>query len=161
MLWKKIEERPNYSVSTNGDVRNDKTGRILKPHKKAEGYLQVELGHLTSPLYVHRLVAKAFIPNPQNKPQVDHINGNKEDNRVENLRWVTVSENVMAYGYDKRNENRKKKVTARKGDIVMHFDSCRAVTDYFNCESKGIKYNYEYKKGSRKGWIFTLDKDIV
>lgn len=58
------------------------------------GYLQVNLGRIRNTALVHRLVAKAFIPNPENKPTVDHINGNRLDNRVENLRWVTQRENV-------------------------------------------------------------------
>ena len=65
--------------------------REVKP--KLNGYLQVNLSGIRVPQLVHRLVAKAFIPNPENKPTVDHINGNKLDNRVENLRWVTQKEN--------------------------------------------------------------------
>ena len=57
------------------------------------GYLQVNLSGIRIPRYVHRLVAEAFLPNPENKPCVDHINGNRLDNRVENLRWVTNKEN--------------------------------------------------------------------
>ena len=57
------------------------------------GYLQVTLSGIRIPQFVHRLVAKAFLPNPENKSTVDHINGNRLDNRVENLRWATQREN--------------------------------------------------------------------
>ena len=66
--------------------------REVKPW--SNGYLQVYLRGSRIPQLVHRLVAEAFIPNPENKPFVDHINGNKLDNRVENLRWVSPKENT-------------------------------------------------------------------
>lgn len=67
--------------------------REVNPHL-CSGYLQVNLGRIRNTALVHRLVAKAFIPNPLGLRDVDHIDGNKSNNRVENLRWVTHKENI-------------------------------------------------------------------
>lgn len=85
-----------YEISNLGRVKNVNRNKILAQKKNRCGYMRVNLSkdHRVSTKVVHRLVADAFIPNIQNKPQVNHINEDKTDNRAENLEWVTAKENV-------------------------------------------------------------------
>lgn len=88
--------KTNYEVSNIGQVRNMKTKRILSQYTDKDGYKHASIivaGRQYHP-GVHRFVALAFIPNPENKPQVNHKNGIKEINVVDNLEWSTNSENV-------------------------------------------------------------------
>lgn len=93
--WSKI---PNfdYSVSNYGNVRNDKTNRIKEKHIDRYGYDIVHLykNGIRFNKRVHRLVAEAFVNNPENKACVNHIDGDKLNNSADNLEWVTYSENM-------------------------------------------------------------------
>jgi hypothetical protein len=92
-LWKDIEECPGYKVSDRGRLIGLR-GHVLIPGKcgRDRGYRTLKTSK--GDFYVHRLVAKYFIGAPESGMQVNHINGNKSDNRLENLEWCTPSENI-------------------------------------------------------------------
>lgn len=111
-IWKDILEFPDYSISNTGKVLNKITMKERKPiehryskkrNQVGNEYLFVNLyyGQKQKPrrkskmLYLHRLIAQAFIPNPENKPCINHKDCNKQNNKIENLEWVTYSENTV------------------------------------------------------------------
>lgn len=112
--WSTIEGFENYSVSDNGFVRNDKTGRILKTRMGTTGYYQVNLcldGIIFSKT-VHRIVAQAFCSNPNNYEIVDHIDRDQKNNHFSNLRWCDYSQN---------NRNRNKSIGCYSRYIGVSF----------------------------------------
>lgn len=95
MVWKKLGD--NYIISDEGIIKNIATDHIINPWLNDNGYCYMTLNLVgTRKSYrVHRLVAEKFIPNPNNLPQVNHKDGNKQNNRVDNLEWCDGSYNVQ------------------------------------------------------------------
>ncbi len=125
-----------YDISNDGQVRNSKTMRILKLSLHRQGYLYAFLFKDKKPVGrgVHRLVAEAFIPNPENKDDVTHINGIKRNNSVENLMWVTSSEGSKLSFANGREPNRKKAVQDLQTNQT--YDSLAIA-----CKITGVNYN--------------------
>ena len=130
-IWKDINEALNYEVSNTGLIRNKNSGKILKGRLSKSGYLQVsikidETGKFSN-RYIHRLVATYFILNPENKREVNHKDGNKENNNVENLEWVTSSENQIhkhqILGKVKTSNRRIGKFDKNTDELLEEFNS--------------------------------------
>lgn len=122
-IWRKIEGCENYSVSTYGRVRNDKTGNYVN-QGRSNGYLVVHIEGIHYP--VHRLVAKTFIPNPENLSDVNHIDEDKQNNNVENLEWLSHIDNVRySIGVKILVDN-------------VEFPSMRAAAKHINCSVVAI-----------------------
>lgn len=112
-VWKNIEGFEQYQVSNLGRIYSKKVKRFLTPYPDKKGYLRVKFwkdnkGHTFK---VHRLVAQAFISNPCNLPQVNHIDEDKNNNCVDNLEWCDETYN---HGYGTRDERARKTLTNRK-----------------------------------------------
>lgn len=163
-VWKSlkgvVENGDFYEVSNYGNVRSIdrmvtnargtylQSSVVLKQTKR-RGYLEVGLNkNATGKIYgVHRLVALAFIPNPNNKPQVNHIDGNKINNHADNLEWATRSENVQ-HAYDnglasgpKGEKNGSAKLTERQVKIIKQLLRGNKLTHGEIGELVGVKHN--------------------
>ena len=122
--WRKIKDFEDYEVSNLGNVRSLKNGkvRMRKCVLNENGYVTIQLfkNAKNYDYKVHRLVALAFIPNPDNKEQVNHIDGNKQNNCIINLEWCTRSENeihsfrVLKQSHNMRGKFGKESIHARK-----------------------------------------------
>jgi hypothetical protein len=91
----------NYSVNEAGVVLNNLTGKVMKDHYHKDGYkkLRIPVDGVWKHQFIHRLVAAAFIPNTDNKPMVNHIDGVRDNNNLSNLEWVTACENTWHIGH--------------------------------------------------------------
>lgn len=150
---KKIDGFEDYTVSEDGVITNTRTGHIKKPTSNhcGKGYLYVDLyeSGRRGRFFVHRLVTNAFISNPQNKPYINHIDGNPHNNLVKNLEWCTPLENVEHASkiictmkqYSLANTKRKKAVKQLdygSGRLINVFPSIREASRATNIPSSNI-----------------------
>ena len=94
--WKKLKEHSNYSISSEGNLRNDTTGYILKKlynHRTGYQHYCIWIDGKQRTFYIHHLVAKTFIDNIDDLPEIDHIDRNRHNNSVNNLRWCSIKLN--------------------------------------------------------------------
>ena len=145
--YKKIDGYDNYEVSNFGNVRNTNTGRILKNHKNIHGYYIVDLHKegTRKTLTIHRLIGLHFIPNPDNLREIDHIDRNRTNNSISNLRWISNSNNL-------RNRPKFKNSTSKYIGVSFHKPTGKYLTRItINNKLKYIGL-YETQEEVRKAW---------
>lgn len=136
MEWRTVKEYDHYEVNRLGQIRHKvrKRNLILRPNKS--GYLYVNFnikGHRQN-FAVHRIVANAFIPNPNHKPEVNHIDFNKSNNCIENLEWVDSSENKKhTYANKKVNLGKKVEQWTKDGFYLRTFNTISEAAQFMNC----------------------------
>lgn len=175
-MWKKITRNKNYSINEQGQVKNDNTSHLKKPFtNKQNGYLMIDLykNNKSEKVPIHRLVAEAFIPNDENKLTVDHKDGNRKNNSIDNLRWATYgeqnsrfdtvgvrSEAIIVKHY---NEERKKRGGGHISWLEVieqfEFDSITETSKYFDCTVSNISSMLEKgtvgRRGRTRGYQFS------
>lgn len=156
---KVIPEYPNYIVTKEGKIYSlNKKGYIKT--KERGGYVVVTLkkNNINNHESIHVLVAKLFIPNPENKPYVHHINRDKTDNRVENLCWITLSESVREY-----NDKIAKAVCQYDldGNFIKEFVSAVDAGKQLGIESSGIRKTCKGKQKHAGGFVWKLKENSI
>ena len=181
IIEKEIKGFENYTISQNGIVKNKNNLNTKKTYiNKDNGYLYVDLwkNNKSYKRPIHRLIAENFIPNPENKPTIDHKDGNRTNNSISNLRWATYSEQnsrfetiglrsqkVLVTRYE---EERKKRGGGHIswGNVieVLEFDSVKQCANHFNKTISNIslllKNGTIGKRGTTRGYKFEY-KDSV
>lgn len=157
--WKPIEEFELYQISNLGNVKN-KFGRLLKGTGYKEGYRQVVLckNNVHKSMYIHQLVAKAFIPNPNNYTEVNHINEDKTDNKADNLEWCTHKYNCE-YSTTWEIISKPCLQYSKEGTLIKEFPSILQASKFTSINDGNINQCCLGKRKTAGGFIWKY-KDV-
>lgn len=149
----------NYEITKDGKVINKKRNKELKPQLLPKGYVGVNLVHngKRSKFLLHRLIAEKYIHNPENKPCINHINGIKNDNRIENLEWVTYKENCEHRNNVLDNHVRGERCGTAK---LKNTDAIEIREKYKNGKTL-IQISNEYNVTTQTIWSITNNKTYL
>lgn len=179
-VWKDVVGFENYKISNQGRIKNTvfnnrhcsfQRERILKPSKNGRGYFFVYVSNngKTKMKTIHRLVAETFLPNFENLPCVNHIDGNKENNTLENLEWCTFSHNIMhsyKLGLQKPSEKQKKAIAewdrihhkkpiyqlTMSGEVIKYWGSLKEASEALNISMGAISQCVNNRSKSAGGY---------
>ena len=181
IIWKKIKEFDDYLISTSGKVFSLKTNKLLKPQKYPNNYLYYPFNTngIQHNRCLHRLLAEAFIPNPENKPTVNHKNHIRTDNRLENLEWATYLEQCDEMWKEKASESHKTekginasinnfRIASEKnkktiyqytleGELVGVYKSIKDAAENNNCYPQNISACCKGKRKQIKGYKWSFE----
>ena len=127
-IFKPSKDNENYLVSNKGRVYTINNKKLLKPQNASNGYLYVTINRHSVP--IHRLVATCFLDNKANLPCINHKDGNKHNNSVDNLEWCTFSENLIHAYTNKLNKRPKPIIQMKNGIVINRYESARSAELY-------------------------------
>jgi len=139
-----IQDYPNYLIYPDGKIFNKKRKIFMKSNPDSTGYVRIGLSNSEGlkPFLIHRLIAIHYIPNPENKPAVDHIDRNKQNNDLSNLRWATNSENQQNVGIRKDNTTGFKNISyTKRGYWLVQYRKYK-ISKCFKSKMDALCYKY-------------------
>ena len=170
-VWKDVKNYEGlYQISNLGNVKRTSSGKRLKPYNR-KGYIRVALSkdNTAKHIDIHRLVAEAFIPNIENKPEVNHIDGDKSNNEVSNLEWCTRKENMnhaKNTGLWKMTDDMKKGLDQSKRtyqydlnyNFIQSFESAEEASRQLHINTGNLHSCCEGKRKTAGGYIWSYEK---